>query len=198
MKTRLLILVVLVLLVGLVVAGSCVRRLLGPEPVGIWTPAPVSGAPIVATRPAEILPTLAPITPAQPVAPTPAPVAEATADPKQIVITEADVLRVVASGVAAQNGVTVDGLAVRFADEKMTLQAASLSYSGITVQNLVLVGRLVAVDGKLQLETESIAPRSLVTALIPTFANQALGQFAAQWYVEEVRVLDGRLELRIR
>ena len=87
---------------------------------------------------------------------------------------------------------------MQFTGGKLRLTANRLSYGPISVQNLVLVGRLVAQDGRLQLQTESIAPGGLVTALIPSFANQALAQYAAQWYVEEVRTLDGRLELRIR
>ena len=51
---------------------------------------------------------------------------------------------------------------------------------------------------RLQLQTESISPGGLITSLIPAFANQALAQYTAQWYVEEVRTLEGRLELRIR
>ena len=62
----------------------------------------------------------------------------------------------------------------------------------------MLVGRLVAVDGRLQLETESVTPRGLLSALIPTVANQALEQYTAKWYVEEVETLEGRIEVRIR
>lgn len=87
---------------------------------------------------------------------------------------------------------------MRFADGLMTLSATSLSYGSINVANLTLSGRLVARDGKLELVAESITPRGLVTALIPVFANQALAQYTAQWYIEEVQTLDGRLELRIR
>jgi len=36
------------------------------------------------------------------------------------------------------------------------------------------------------------------TALIPIVADQALRQFGAQWYVEEARLSDGRLELQVR
>jgi hypothetical protein len=80
----------------------------------------------------------------------------------------------------------------------MRITADKLAYGPAQVQNLDLVGRLVAQNGQLQLETESVSPRNLVTALLPTLANQALAQFTAQWYVEEVRTLEGRLEVRIR
>jgi len=115
-----------------------------------------------------------------------------------VTITEADVLRAVASGAGAQGGLTLESPSVRFLDSKLQLTAARLQYGPVDVRNLVLVGRLVTQDGRLQLETESVSPRGLVTALLPTFANQALAQYASQWYVEEVRTLDGRLELKIR
>ena len=60
------------------------------------------------------------------------------------------------------------------------------------------VGQLFASDGKLQFEAESVSPGGLVTAMLPAVANQVLGQFTTNWYVEDVRVRDGRLELRIR
>ena len=128
---------------------------------------------------------------------SPTPSATPTQDPHRVVITEADVLRAVASGAGTQGGLALDGLGVRFADGRLRLAAKRLSYGLINVQDLVLVGRLVAQDGRLQLQTESITPGGLVSAFIPSFANQALAQYAAQWYVEEVRTLDGRLELRI-
>ncbi len=115
-----------------------------------------------------------------------------------MVITEADVLRAVASGAGAQGGLALELPSVRFTDGKMQLTAARLQYGPVDVRDLALIGRLVAQDGRLQLEAESISPRGLVTSLIPSFANQALAQYTAQWYVEEVRTLEGRLELRIR
>lgn len=212
MKTKFLILTSAVLLVVLLIAGSCARRLLTSESISIWTPAPVSGAPLVATRSADILPTLAsPVAarptqpvPTQPIQPVIAPsptvqfIPEPGLDPKLVHITEEDVLRAVAAGIAAQEGVSLEGVGVDFADEKMFLSAARLAYGAIEVRNLQLVGRLTASEGRLRLDTESITPGGLVTALIPTFANQALAQYTSQWYVEEVRALDGRLELRIR
>jgi len=57
---------------------------------------------------------------------------------------------------------------------------------------------LLARDGALQFVPESITPQGLVASLIPTMANQALGQYTSQWYVEKVQILDGRMEIRIR
>ena len=194
-KIGLLIALLLALVVVAVMAGSCLRGLAG-EPVEIWTPAPVTAttpdAAILPTRPAQ--PTRTPARP-QPAA---TPVSEVTPDPKLILITEADVLNAVAGGVGAQEGLALDGLSVAFSDGQMRLTADRLSYGPADVLDLILVGSLVAQDGRLQLETTSISPGGLITSLIPSFANQALAQYAARWYVEEVRTLEGRLELRIR
>jgi hypothetical protein len=104
----------------------------------------------------------------------------------------------VASGAAAQGGVQVDGLDVRFAEGKMRLSARQLTYGMLGVNDLVLIGRLVAQNGQLQMEVESVQPGGLIGAFIPRMVNQTLAQYASQWYVEDVDTLDGRLELKIR
>jgi hypothetical protein len=142
--------------------------------------------------PATAVPTRRPPTAAATLQPA------ATADPHLVVITEADIQQAVASGATTQSGLIAEELVVRFTGGKLRLTASKLAYGPVQVQNLDLVGRLVAQNGQLQLETESISPRNLVTSLIPTLANQALAQLASQWYVEEVRTLEGRLEVRIR
>ena len=198
-KIGLLIILLLALVAVAVIAGSCLRGLAG-EPVAIWTPAPATSGSSGATPRGAILPTL----PAQPTRTptrpraTATPTADVTADPKLIIITEADVVNAVAAGIGVQQGLTLEDLGVAFTDGKMRLTTGRLSYGPADVLDLVLVGSLVAQDGRLQLQTESISPGGLLTSLIPSFANQALAQYAAQWYVEEVRTLDGRLELRIR
>ena len=113
-------------------------------------------------------------------------------------ITEDDIAQAVAEGAGAQQGVSIENLNVRFADNKMTITAGKIGYGLIKLQNLNLVGRLVARDGVLSLEVDSISPRGLATNFIPTMANQALAKYAAEWYVEDVQVRDGRVELRIR
>jgi hypothetical protein len=80
----------------------------------------------------------------------------------------------------------------------MILTAGRVGYGFVDAQNVTLVGRLVAVDGKLQLQTESITPRGIVTALIPTIANQALQQYTSRWYIEDVRTTEGQIQLRVR
>ena len=207
LKTGLTIVLLLILIGVGVVAGSCLRGLTG-EPAAIWTPAPLASPaatreailPTVAPRPAALTATApAPVAqPTIPLLPTPAPAAALTPDPKRITITEADVARALASGVAAQQGLTTDGLAVRFTGGKLRLTATTLAYGPIRVRDLTLVGVLVAQQGQLQLQTETISPSGLVTALIPALANQALAQYAGQWYIEDVQTLEGQLAVRIR
>jgi hypothetical protein len=141
--------------------------------------------------------TIAPTATTAPTA-TSAPARAAAADPNLIVITEADIAQAVAEGAGAQQGVTVENLKVRFADGKMNITAGKVGYGLIKLQNLNLVGRLVARDGVLSLEVDSITPRGLAANFIPTMANQALATYAAEWYVEDVQIRDGRVELRIR
>jgi hypothetical protein len=130
--------------------------------------------------------------------PSPTAVASPTPDRHRVVITEDDVRRSVAAGAAAQGGAQVEGLDVRFTGGKMRITAQQLKYGIMNVRDLVLVGRLFAQDGQLQMAVESVQPGGLVGAFVPTVVNQALAQYASQWYVEEVSTLDGRLELRIR
>ncbi len=159
------------------------------------TPAPTSTASSVPTT----KPTATP-RPTSTVAATPtkAPTPTATVDRHLVVITEDDITQAVASGAGAQQGVNVQNLKVRFADGKTHITADRLGYSFVQLQNLDLVGHLVANNGVLSLEVESISPRGLAANFIPTMANQALAQYASQWYVEDVTTLDGRVELRIR
>jgi hypothetical protein len=198
LKIGLLIGLLLALAVVLVIAGACLRRLDG-EPAAIWTPAPVLAGTAFATAGAAILPTQPSAqAPRIPPRATVQPATSATPDPKRVVITEADVLNAVEAGIGAQQGLAIEGLGVAFAGGRMRLTADRLRYGPADVRDLALVGVLAAQDGRLKLEIASISPSGLVTSLIPAFANQALAQYTAQWYVEEVRTLDGRLELRIR
>ena len=218
--------VVLFAMLALFLVGSLAWAcILAParEPVDVWTPAaliatpeerdglilppatptalplhfPTAAPPATATPEPALPPTIAPIAPppaetALPASPSP------TIDPHRVIITEDAITAAVAAGAGAQNGLVVEGLAVRFTEGKTRLTADLLRYGIVQVQNLVLVGRLVAQNGLLQLETESITPKGLVTALIPAVANQALRQFTAQWYVEEAQTLEGYLQVRVR
>jgi hypothetical protein len=177
-----------------------------------WTASPITVAPVeergttgrpsdrgTSTTPTRIRPTFT----ARPTeTPTPrasaTPTPSATPDPHRVLITEQDVLRSVQAGAAAQRGAQVEGLGVRFVDGRMRITADRLGYGVVSLRDLVLVGRLEARNGQLQMEVESVQPGGLVAAFVPGMVNQALAQYASQWYVEEVRTLDGRLELRIR
>jgi hypothetical protein len=165
--------------------------------------APVTGVPGPTIRPAarpiiEVSPTRPVPSRVPALAPAATRDASATADPHVVIITAADVARSLAAGAGTQNGLQADGLVVGFGSGKMRLAADRLAYGPVQVQNLVVVGTLIAKDGALQLVAESITPQGLVASLIPTMANQALGQYTSQWYVESVQILDGRMEVRIR
>jgi hypothetical protein len=198
-----LVVVLAVLAVGLV---SCARR--DNRRDASWTPQPITGAMEIGTRAPDLQPALPASTPiAQATAALPtmelptaaAPVAQATRDPNLVVITEADVLRAVTSGATSESGATLENVGVQFtADGRMILTAGRVGYGFANADNVTLVGRLVAVDGKLKLQTESITPRGMVTALIPTVANQALQQYTSKWYIEDVRTTEGQIELRVR
>ncbi len=207
--------IVLLLMLVAGVVTSCAGRM--RRAGGEWTPAPVTGSLTIGTRAPDLAPlptavaqsTVAPPTPTPtraPILPTVAvpaasvvATAEPTRNPNLVIITEADVLRAVTSGAAAEQGATLDNVGVEFtADGKMILTAGRVGYGFVNAENVTLVGRLVAVDGKLQLQTESIAPRGIVTALIPTIANQALQQYTSRWYIEDVRTTEGQIELRVR
>lgn len=172
-----------------------------------WTPQPVTGALEIGTPAPDLQPTLPPPTriveptvalPTLP-APTVAPTAAPTRDPNLVIITEQDVLSAVTSGAAQQSGATLENVGVQFtADGKMVLTAGRVGYGFINADNVTLVGRLIAVDGRLELETESISPRGIVTSFIPTVANQALQQYTSRWYIEEVETTEGQLQLRVR
>ncbi len=104
----------------------------------------------------------------------------------------------ITGGAAEAQGLKAEGLQIRFRDDRMTVAADRLELGPVQVRQLMMVGRLVAEDGKLYFETETISPRGLVASLLPSLANQMLAQFTNQWYIEEVQARDGRLMVRIR
>jgi hypothetical protein len=164
---------------------------IAPTPTISFTDTP---APTSTPRPTSTLAAMS----AQAAASTQAPTPTATVDQHLIIITEEDIAQAVAGGAGAQQGVTLENLKVRFAGGKTHITADKLGYSFINMQNLDLVGRLAAQNGVLSLAVESISPRGLAANFVPGAVNQALANYASQWYVEEVRTLDGRVELRVR
>ena len=211
MKISKIALFLVMLAVLALVAAGCTRPATRRQ-AGEWTPAPVTGSLTIGTRAPDALPTLPPPTRvavqaqtalptrlAPTAAPRAVPAATATSDPNLVFITEEDVLRAVTSGATAESGATLENVGVQFtADGKMILTAGRLGYGFVSADNVVLVGRLIAADGKLQLQTESISPRGLVTSFIPTLANEALQQYTSRWYVDGVQTTEGRIEIRVR
>ncbi len=183
----------LLLLSGL----ACSRLLPSNQPVK----APVVPTPLP-------MPTLAPLPPAPPVQAAPslplvpsgvpaAPAATSAPGTTKIVVTEADITRVIESGTAEQQGLVVDGLAVRFTGGKTRVTARLLSYGPVRVENLLLIGHLVAKEGDLQFETESISPSGIVTSMIPTLLNQAFKRYGERWDIQDVRTSEGQVELTV-
>jgi hypothetical protein len=187
-----------ILAIGAGLLASCVP-LLRPVAEPWSPPASTQVVEAAATRAPAMTVTNTP-RPTRTVAPTPTktPAPTAAPDPHLIVITESDITKAIAGGAGAQQGATLENLKVRFADGKTRITADTIGYGFIQMQNLDMVGRLVANDGVLSLAVESVSPSGLAAGFIPSVTNQALAQYASQWYVEEIRTLDGRLELRIR
>lgn len=194
---------VLILAALLLVLNGCARR--DNRRGSSWTPQPTTGSMAIGTRAPDLRPTLPPPTRiVEPTAPLPTVAAPAspvapTRDPNLVIVTEEDVLAAVTTGATEQSGATLENVGVQFtADGKMVLTAGRVGYGFVNADNVTLVGRLIAVDGRLELETESISPRGMVTSLIPTFANQALQEYTSRWYVEDARTTEGQIELRVR
>lgn len=166
-------------------------------PLAIATPVAVAPTVPPTVAPTAVLPTVARPAGVSPTASSVPPTA--TPDRSLVIIREEDVLASVASGATAESGATLEGLAVDFtADGRMVLAATRVGYGFITAENVTIGGKLIAVDGRLEFQTETISPRGIVTSMIPPMMNQALHQYTSPWYIEEVRTLDGRLELRVR
>ena len=123
----------------------------------------------------------------------------ATVDRNLVIITEGDVLTMVNSGGTAESGATLEGVGVDFtSDGRMVFSASRVGYGFVSADNVTIAGRLLAVDGRLEFQAESVSPRGIVTSMIPPIMNQMLHQYTSAWYIEEVRTLDGQLELRVR
>ena len=156
-------------------------------PAPTFTPRPTRTAAATPTRADETV-----------LRPRPRRTPTATVDRRLIIITEADIAAGGRGRRGRAAGVTLDNLKVRFAGGKTHITADKLGYGIIKMQNLDLVGSLAAQNGVLSLAVESISPRGLAANFVPAAVNQALANYASQWYVEEVRTLDGRVELRVR
>ena len=163
-----------------------------------WTPLPVTRlSPTQWTSP-----TSAPTTPLPhpsatrlPAVPTPG---ATGGESNLMVITQEDVVRVLSNPSLYPEGLEVAGLDVKFSGGKMYVTADSVNYGMFRLRNLSLVGHLVAEDGQLQIEVESMSPMGLAGAMIPRLANDAMGQLGGRWYVEDVQVDEGQVSVRFR
>ncbi len=158
-----------------------------------WTPAPVTRAPINPTPSHSPLPTDIAVQ------------ATATATPgatggtsKIMIISEDDIRRVLSDSRRYPEGLTVSGLDVRFTGGKIYITADSVSYGMFNLSNLALVGRLVASNGRLQIEVENVSPIGLASAMIPRLANEAMSQLGGQIYVEDVQIGEGQVNVQYR
>jgi len=164
-----------------------------PSETPAWTPAPVTRAPINPTPSHSPLPT------------DTAGHSTATATPgatggtsKTMIISEDDIRRVLSDPRRYPEGLAVNGLGVKFTGGKIYITADSVSYGMFNLSNLALVGRLVATNGQLQIEVESVSPIGLAGALIPRLANEAMSQLGGQIYVEDVQIGEGQVNVQFR
>ncbi len=159
------------------------------------TPVPTVVPLVVTEAPTVEVPVL-PTEPATAVPPTEQPTA--TSGPQTIVITDADLQKAIESGVLGGSGVNATNLQIRFTGGKVRITADHIAYGFFQADNLVYVGRLSAQNGVMQVEAESVSPGGVIAAVLPTVVNQALSQYASNWYVEQVRTSEGQIELVVR
>jgi hypothetical protein len=217
-------LLIFVAAAGLVLAGlACSTLTISPTPAPAWTPPPAGAtAQALSPTPAAVLATVEataeastaePATPAGAEAPAAEggtveaqatvggaepPAAATPAGPQTVVITDADLADTIKSGALAANGVDATNLQVHFTGGNVRITADKVGYGLFEVLDLVYVGRLVAQDGVLQLDTVSVSPGGVIGALLPTIINQSLRQYTSRWYVEQVHESEGEIELTVR
>ncbi len=114
--------------------------------------------------------------------------------PKTLAITEQQ-LEQQASSVP---GLQVTGLDVTFANDSMTLSAATLRYSIVSIRNLTVQGHFTASNCDVTFVADRIQPRNLATSSIPNIVNQSLDQQLGQWCVETISIVPGQLVATVR
>ncbi len=158
-----------------------------------WTPVPVTRAPINPTPSHTPLPTDVATRPA-----VSATLGATGGTSNIMIISEDDIRQVLSDPRRYPEGLTVDGLDVKFTGGKIYITADNVNYGMFRLTDLSLVGRLVAVDGQLQIEVESVTPIGLAGAMIPRLANEAMSQLAGKIYVEDVKVDEGQVSVQFR
>jgi hypothetical protein len=114
--------------------------------------------------------------------------------PKTLTITEQQ-LEQQASSVP---GLQVTGLDVSFDNNSMTLSAATLRYSIVSIKNLTVQGHFTASNCDVTFVADSIKPRNLATSSIPNVVNQSIDQQLGQWCVETISIVPGELVATVR
>jgi hypothetical protein len=115
-----------------------------------------------------------------------------------MILTEDDITRALSNPKRYPEGLTVSGLDVKLRGGRVFISADRVDYGMFRLRDLNVVGRLEAVDGQLQIEVEQVSPVGLVGAMIPQLANQAMEQIGSNWYVEQVKVGEGQVDVKFR
>ena len=95
-------------------------------------------------------------------------------------------------------GLQVTGLDVIFDNNGMTLSAATLRYSIVSIKNLTVQGHFTASNCDVTFVADSIKPRNLATSSIPNIVNQSIDQQLGQWCVETISIVPGELVATVR
>ena len=95
-------------------------------------------------------------------------------------------------------GLQVTGLDVIFDNNSMTLSAATLRYSIVSIKNLTVQGHFTASNCDVTFVADSIKPRNLATSSIPNVVNQSIDQQLGQWCVETISIVPGELVATVR
>lgn len=123
-------------------------------------------------------------------------VATATAKPRELIITEAEIEAAAANNTVP--GLEVEGMNVRLGDESMTVTFDRLRYRFLSLRNVSVKGHFEVKNGDVDFVADQIQPRNLATAAIPSVTNQAVDQFLGQWYVKSLRIEPGQLVAQVQ
>ena len=169
------------------------------------TPVPLPGTAIPTLTPTSTMtPTPIPPTPTPTQMPTPTPKIEAAAPtptptPARIVweITE-DMIEEAVTSEEVQKQVQVADLTIRFTGGRVLVTAGQLRYGFLSISNLQATIRLWVENGQLHMAVEQLQPFNLMTRMLPNIAEQALMQYTAGLYVQDLQIGEGKMTIVIR
>lgn len=170
------------------------------------TPVPLPGTAIPTFTPTPTAtPTPIPPTPTPTRTPTPTPKVEVvitptpTPTPSRIVweITE-DMIEEAVTSEEVQKQVQVTDLTVHFTDGRVQVAAGQLRYGLLSISNLQATIRLWAESGRVRMAVEQLQPFNLMTRMLPNIAEQALTQYTAGLYVQDLQISEGKIRIEIR